>query len=393
VSFELEHHWTLDPDVTFLNHGSFGATPRAVLEHQAELRARIERQPVKFFVRDLPALWDETRRHAASFVGANPANFVFVDNATTGVNAVLQSLELGPDDELLITDHEYNACCNVVRFVAERSGATVRVVELPFPLSDPDEVVQAIEASFSPRTRLLLVDHVTSQTGMVLPIGAIADRCREPGIEVLVDGAHAPGMIDLDVEALGVDYYTGNFHKWVCTPKSAAFLWVADERRPQIRPPVISHGANMPAETAADRLHVEFDWQGTRDPTPVLSVSFGIEYMGAIVDGGWPAVRKHNRDLALRAREVLNEALGEEPLCPDEMIGSLAAVRLPDGDPTPHDSPLYLDPQQDTLLFEHGIEVPIIPFPGPPRRLLRVSAQLYNAVADYRQLAAILRAD
>ncbi len=391
MSFELEQHWTLDPDVTFLNHGSFGATPRAVLEHQTELRARIEREPVKFFVRDLPDLWDEARRHAATFVGAQPGNFVFVENATTGVNAVLQSLEFSGDDEILITDHEYNACRNVVHFVAQRSGATVRVVELPFPLGDPDEVVQAISDALSARTRILLIDHVTSQTGLVLPIAEIGDVCHERGVEVLVDGAHAPGMLDLDVEALDVDYYTGNFHKWVCTPKSAAFLWVADPHRPGIRPPVISHGANMPAETDADRLHVEFDWQGTRDPTPVLSIGFGIDYMGSLIEGGWPSIRTHNRDLVLKGRDILNEALGEQPICPDSMIGSLAAVRLPDGDPTPHDSPLYLDPEQDELLFEHGIEVPIVPFPGPPKRLLRISAQLYNDIADYEELASIYR--
>jgi len=387
----IAYRWSLDPGVTFLNHGSFGACPIPVLQHQSALRARMERQPVQFFVRDLEALLDEARSVLGEFIGAPAGDLAWVPNATTAVNSVLRSLDIEAGDELLTTDHEYNACRNVLEFVAARAGAKVVVAAIPFPVVSPGQVIEAIMERVTPRTRIALIDHVTSQTALVLPIGDIVDRLREKGVEVLVDGAHAPGMLDLNVEAIGAGWYTGNCHKWVCAPKGAAFLYTRPDLQETTRPAVISHGANS-ARTDRSRYLVEFDWTGTDDPTPMLCVPEAIRFMGEILPGGWLALRSNNHQLALRGRDVLCRALGIRPPCPDEMIGSIASVPLPDGTGEISQSPLYADPLQDELLERFHIEVPVIPWPAPPKRLIRVSGQVYNRDGDYEQLARALRA-
>ncbi|HEY3243486.1 MAG TPA: aminotransferase class V-fold PLP-dependent enzyme, partial [Phycisphaerae bacterium] len=368
--------WSLDPAVTFLNHGSFGACPLAVLEAQRRFRDQMERQPLRFFVRELEPLLDAARTELAGFIGAQPQDVAFVPNATAGVNAVLRSLAFAPGDELLTTDHEYNACRNVLNFVAERCSAEVIVAAVPFPLDSPEQTVAAIMQHVSPRTRLALLDHVTSQTGLVLPIAELVGRLAERGVDTLVDGAHAPGMVPLDVKEIGAAYYTGNCHKWLCVPKGAGFLHVRREKQGMIRPVSISHGANSP-RTDRSRFLLEFDWTGTDDPSPYLCIPEALHFMGGLLPGGWPALMAHNRRLALAARHTLCDALGVPPPCPKEMIGALASVPLPDGSPEPPRSPLYLDPLQDALLERYSVEVPIIPWPAPPKRLIRISAQMY----------------
>ena len=385
---DLRRHWTLEPDVAFLNHGSFGACPLPVLQAQQDLRQRLERQPVRFFVRDLEGLLDAARRDLASFLGADPESLAFVNNATTGVNSVLRSLTWNKGDELLTTDHEYNACRNALDFVAERSGAKVVVAKIPFPIGSSDEALEALLACVTERTRLALFDHVTSQTGMVLPVEAAVREFHARGVETLVDGAHAPGMLPLDLNALQPTYYTGNCHKWLCAPKGAAFLHVSSKRRPDIRPVVISHGANT-ADTERPRFRHEFDWVGTDDPTAALCVPEAIRFMGSLLPGGWPALREQNHQLAIAGRKLVCEALGIEAPCPDSMIGCLASLPLPAGSPAPPKSALYADPLQDALLAR-GIEVPVIPWPAPPQRLIRISAQIYNRPEQYELLARSL---
>ena len=387
----LAARWRLDPAVVFLNHGSFGATPGTVLDLQSELRARMEAEPVRFFVRDLEAMLDHVREALGPVVGAPPRDLAFVPNATTGVNAVLRSLHLEAGDELLTTDHEYNACKNALDFVAERARARVVVARVPFPSGGEDEVVQAIVSKATSRTRLLLIDHVTSPTGMVLPVERIVRDLAARGIDTLVDAAHAPGMVPLSLAELGAAYYTANCHKWLCTPKGAALLYVRPDRQQGVRPVVISHGANSP-RTDRSRFSIEFDWTGTFDVTPVLCIPASIDALAAMVPGGLPAVMAHNRALALEARRILCDALGVPPPCPESMIGSLAAVPLPDGNPAPP-SPLYGDPLQDVLFERHAIEVPVVPWPAPPKRLIRVSAQLYNTREQYEYLAKALAAE
>jgi isopenicillin-N epimerase len=382
--------WPLDPRVIFLNHGSFGSCPRPVLEYQQALRDRLERQPVQFLVRELESLLDAARTALARFVGAEAGDLVFVPNATAGVNTVLRSLRLCAGDELLVTDHEYNACRNALDFVAGQARAKVVVVRVPFPLRRVEEVVEAVLAGVSRRTRLALVDHVTSPTGLVLPVKRLVRELAARGVETLVDGAHAPGMAALDLRSLGAAWYTGNCHKWLCAPKGAAFLHVRRDRQAEIRPLIISHGANS-SRRDRSRFLIEFGWTGTGDPSAFLSVPEAIRVVGGLLPGGWPAVMRHNRNLALAARKLLCRSRGRTVPCLDTMIGALAALPLPDAaDPSPARSPLYLDPLQDRLLERHGIEVPVIPWPAPPRRLLRVSAQLYNSLSQYERLAGAL---
>ena len=385
-------HWTLDPETVFLNHGSFGACPTVVLDFQHGVRERIERQPVQFFVRDLEMLLDQARDTLAEFLAADARDLVWVPNATAAVNAVLRSLELRPDDELLTTDHEYNACRNVLDFVAERSGARVVVASIPFPLDSVEAVVDAVLDRVTPRTRLALIDHVTSQTGLVMPIERLVRELADRDVETMVDGAHAPGMLRLDVPAVGATYYTGNCHKWICAPKGAAFLHVRRDRQQEVRPIAISHGANSPRPDRS-RYQVEFDWVGTDDPSAYLSVPEAIRFMGSLLPGGWPALRQHNRELTLQGRRAICETLGIAPPCPDEMIGSLASIPLPPGADAPLASPLYADPLQQELLDRFGIEVPVIPWPGPPGRLIRISGQLYNNQKQYDSLASALGGD
>lgn len=385
---ELANLWPLDPGVIFLNHGSFGACPAEVLRHQAALRAEMEAEPVRFLSRELDDRLDSARAALAAFLGADPDDLAFVTNATSGVNAVVRSLTLAAEDELLTTDHAYNACKNALEYAAGRAGARVIIVPIPFPVASPDAVVEAVMARVTSRTRLALLDHVTSPTALVLPIDRLIRELDRRGVAVLVDGAHAPGMVPLDLRTLGATYYSGNCHKWLCAPKGSAFLWVRRDRHADVRPLTISHGATARRPGRA-RFRLEFDWTGTSDPTAWLTVPKAIEYVGSLVPGGWPAVMARNHDLALDARRLLCETAGTVPACPDAMIGSLASIVLPDGATTDvfWRNP---DPLQKALFDGWGIEVPVMSWPAAPRRLVRVSAQLYNDRAHYARLAEAL---
>ena len=350
----------------------------------------MERQPLQFLARELEPQLDAARAALAQFIGANPDDLVFVPNATHGVNTVLRSLAFQPGDELLVTDQEYNACRNALEFVAERSDARVVVIKIPFPLQNEDDIVAPILAGVTPRTRLALVDHVTSQTGLVLPIARVVAELNRRGVDTLVDGAHAPGMVPLNLAQLDAAYYSGNCHKWLCAPKGAALLHVRRDRQPLIRPLTISHGANS-ARTDRSRFLLEFGWQGTFDPSAFLSVPEAIRFLGSLLPGGWPAVMASNRALALAARKLLCARLQIPEPCPEEFIGSLASVPLPDAasDALPR-LPINEYPLQDALRDNHRLEVPIVSWPAPPKRLLRISAQLYNSLPQYEFLARML---
>jgi isopenicillin-N epimerase len=388
ASADLAGLWPLDPAITFLNHGSYGACPKAVLEHQAALRAELEAEPVLFLGRSLDARLDVARARLAAFVGADPDDLAFVTNATGGVNAVLRSLAFSPGDELLTTDHCYAACKNTLDYVAGRLGAKVNVAVVPFPLSSPDEVVAAVLAKATPKTKLALLDHITSPTALVLPIAKLVSELAARGIDTVVDGAHGPGMVPLDLTALGAAYYTGNCHKWLCTPKGSAFLWVRRDRQAAVHPLTISHGHTGERE-GRTRFRLEFDWMGTSDPTAWLTVPMAIDYLGALLPGGWPALMARNRALALEGRALLCAAAGTPPVCPEEMVGSIASVRLAD---SPLKKPAWRqpDPLQPRLFGEWGIEVPIMRWPAAPKRLIRISAQLYNRREQYVRLAGAL---
>lgn len=396
ICVDLTHHvgnlrdWALDPTVSFLNHGSFGACPLPVLEKQNQWRLRLERQPLQFLVRELEPELDLARTELARFVGADADNLVFVTNATAGVNTVLRSLDFQPGDELLTTNHSYNACRNVLNFVADSSGAHVVVADVPFPFKREDDLVLPILNAVTPKTRLALLDHVTSQTGIVFPLERLVRELQFRGVDVLVDGAHAPGMIPLNLNQLGATYYTGNCHKWLCAPKGAAFLHVRPDRQTAIRPLVISHGANS-KRTDRSRFLIEFAWPGSWDPSACLSIPAALQFIGAQLPGGWPAVIARNHSLAVAGREALCNALQISAPCPPEFIGSLATLPLAD---SPADQPLHPPmfeyPLQDTLRLRHQIEVPIMPWPAPPHRMIRIAPQLYNSLPQYERLGKVL---
>jgi len=391
----LDLGWQLDPTVTFLNHGSYGACPGPVRAVQQALRDRLEAEPVRFLSGELPDRLDEAGAAVAAFLGADPDGLAFVPNATTGVNTVLQSLRFRPGDELLTNDHEYNATINAMRAVAARDGARVVVVPLPFPIADAASALEAILAGVTPRTRLVVVSQITSPTALILPVAELVTELDRKGIDALVDGAHAPGMVPLDLDRLGAAYWTGNGHKWLCGPKGTGMLWVRADRRDAIHPLVVSHGANEPL-AGRTRFRHEFDWTGTTDPTGYLTLPDAIAWMGSVaapVGGGWPALMAANHALALDGRDRIAQALRIEPPAPDAMLGSMATLPLPSA----------LDEAGGIALArvlesEDGIQVPIVDWPVraarvagvPPRILIRLSAQRYNEPADYDRLAEAL---
>ncbi len=374
--------WALDPGITYLNHGTVGATPRRVLAVQQALRDEIERQPARFLLRELtgvrvggprtqPPRMRVAAGEVAAFLGARGDDLVFVDNATTGVNAVLRSLALAPGDEILITGLAYGAVANATRFAARTHGAVVRTVDLPFPPGDPEELVRAYAAGLGPRTRLALIDHVTSDSALVLPVAEIAHRCRERGVPVLVDGAHGPGALEFAIPDLGVDWYVGNLHKWAWSPRSSGVLWAAPERQGHLHPTVISWGLDQ-------GLAMEFDLVGTRDPTPHLAAPAALALMREL---GVDAVRRWNHDLVIRSARALAERWGARFETPEALIGTMATLPLPQSLGATAEDAARL---RDALLFEDAIEVQLHATAG--RLWVRVSAQIYNGPEDYDRL-------
>ena len=386
--------WDFEPGTIYLTHGTFGAAPRPVVEKRADLIRELEANPIRFLSRGYEERLDTARAEVAAFLNADPEGTVVVPNATTGVATVLESLRLRPGDELLTDDHEYNATLNALEAVAERARARVVRVAFPLPIRHPEETVEALLAAVTPRTRLALVSHVTSPSGLVLPIETIVRELGHLGVDTLVDAAHAPGMVPVDVRALGAAYWTGNGHKWLCGPKSAGVLCVREDRRTDVRPLVTSHGRNDP-RTDRPTLWREFDWQGTTDPTAFLALPEAIRVVGGLQSGGWPAHMAANHELAVAARRRLNEALGLEAIAPESMIGAMASIRLRETLDEVASERLTRD-----LAAEDRIEVPVGPFPvlaaraspdaPPTSTLLRISAQRYNQPGDYDRLADAL---
>lgn len=362
--------WALDPAVAYLNHGGFGAAPVVVLEAQREWLARLEANPTDFLMRQLAGLLDVVRKRLAEFLGADPGGLAFVENATSGVQTVIRNLELREGDEVLATDHVYPAVLRQLT-AATAAGARLRVV--PFAPSDwgTSMLADAVESALTERTRLVVVDHVTSPTALVLPVGDVVAVCRRRGVPVLVDGAHALGMLPVSLADLDADFWVGNLHKWLCAPKSGAVLYAADAWRSTMRPLVASHWT-------PDTFPQVFDWAGTRDPSAILASVTALEFFE---HAGWERVRRRNNELAEYGAQLVGQRLGDGPL-PGGDFAAMRVIPLPGS----------LSDEQARLLemglAERGIVVPVTQHGD--RRWLRVSAQLYNTERDYERLAETL---
>jgi isopenicillin-N epimerase len=370
----LKREWPLDPAVTYLNHGGYGVAPHRVLRAQAEWRARIEANPTRFMRRELEGAQHQATSRLAAFLGASGDDLVFVDNATAGVNAVLRSLDLGPGDEILITGLAYGAVAKASRYVAARSGARLREVPISLPLSDTGAVLEAVAAALSPRVRLAVFDHIASMSALKLPVAELTLLAKKAGARVLVDGAHAPGQIALDVLAIGADWYVGNCHKWLMAPRGAGFLWASPESQSLIHPLAISHGLGQ-------GFHAEFDWTGTRDVTSFLCIPDGIDFHAAL---GGAALMARNAALAAEAAQFLVGRWGTRTLGPAAFFAAMVAVQLPLADAPTIENAIALERR---LSDEHHIEAAIMA--QADGFWVRLAAQAYNEMADYERLAAV----
>ena len=363
----LRSEFLLDPDFVTVNHGSFGATPKAVLAAQDHWRRRMEAQPSRFMRAELPPALRHAAGALAGFLGAAPQDLAFVANATEGCNAVLRSLRLQPGDEILVLGHVYGAVRNTVRFVCDRSGAKLLEVPMPFPRLVTETLLARLTAALTPRTRIAVIDHITSSSAMVLPLPELITACHAAGIPVLVDGAHGPGQVDLNLTALNADYYVGNCHKWLMAAKGCGFLWARNDRQADLHPAVISHGYTQ-------GFLAEFDWTGTWDPSAFLSVTAALEFHAQL---GGPALRARNAALVAEAAAVLAGRLGTETASGNAADAAMALVRLPAGAG-------QAAPLRDALL-QAGADAPIQPLAGAS--WLRLSAHAYNEISDYLALA------
>lgn len=376
----LRDLFLLRPEIAFLNHGSFGACSHPVFEHYQRWQREMEDEPVEFHVRRAPELLRNARVSLGEYLNADPDDLVYVINATIGVNIVARSLKLGPGDEILTTDHEYGACDRMWKFLTARNGATYRSVKIPVPVTDPMEIVDRFFEQVGPQTRVIFMSHITSPTALTFPISEICRRAREHGIITLIDGAHAPGQIPLDLELLDADFYTGNLHKWLCTPKGAAFLYARRSMQPLLEPLVVSWGWESPASKGSTFID-HHEYYGTSDISAPLSVPAAIEFHR---EHDWDAVRGRCHNLILRARPLIADALDAEPIAPDTggWFAQMSAFLLPsqiDG------------PALQTYLFnEHGVEIPV--FEWNDQQTIRISVQGYNSWEDIERLVQGCRA-
>ena len=369
VSEEVRNkvQWMLDPDITYLNHGSFGARPVSVFEAQIDLKRQFERSPIQFLDREGKVRVAEARATVAAFLGCSGEQLGFVENATTAIGCVLQSLDLPARAEIVSTSHVYNGVRQLLRAFTKKNGSTYREIDIQTPLHTSDEIVAKVIAGFSNHTKVLVLDHVASITSIVFPVKEIIAECRKRNITILIDGAHAPGMLELDIDDLAPDWYVGNLHKWVCGPPGAGFLWVNRDYLKTTHPLTVSHFFEQ-------GFTEEFDWQGTRDITSILGAAVAIEWGTTI---GWDAIRKHNHALAVCMQQRLIDTWGVLPMSSldGSLIGSMATVPLPHGYPTDEEQ---LKNLRSKIYQEHKVEVPLLLWQGSP--VVRVSAQLYTNV-------------
>ncbi len=376
-------HWSLDQECVFLNHGSFGACPQAVLDYQSKLRKKLESQPLRFMMRELEYLNAESKQILADFLNADYNDLVFVKNVTEGVNTVLNSIKWHTHDRVLITNQIYPACFNAVMYYARKFNFEVDVAEIPYPLTNSREIIRAVLKCIRPDTKLLILDHISSTTSIVFPVSEIAAALKDIQIQILVDGAHAPGAIPLNMKETVVHYYTGNCHKWLCSPKGAAFLWVDPAYQDCIYPLAISM-INSRGNDFQDRFY----WTGTQDPTAHLCIPAAIQILKHIAGTDLHHIMNQNKQLNIKTAKIICDALNISFPCPENLLSAMTSIPLPDLK-TKHEinSP---DPLQEKLYKTYHIEIPVMKQIDSEQRFLRISCQLYNHISQYRYLADAL---
>lgn len=382
--------WGLKESIVFLNHGSFGVCPLAVQRYREKLLRHIEEDPMEFLLELHQPLLRDLTSALEGFTRAQPGSIVVVENATTGINTVLRNLPAVPGDLVMVTDQEYFSSQNALTVLAGEKGLGTVKVDIPWPVTE-DSMLEAFEQAVRPGVRYAVVDHIISASGIVLPLKKLITLLWSHGIETIVDGAHGPGQVSLDLRELGCLAYTGNCHKWLCSPRSAALLYVRPDFQKNFRPLVVSH---LPGEFDTDLsdYSLYFSWNGTPDPTPALSVPAALDFMGSVLPGGIEQVMCENRKLVLEARRHICSVLGVEPPCPESMVSSMAAVPLPGAAFTAGRNPYRIDPLQKYLRDEWSAVVPVTTIRNGTVRLLRLSAKLYNSMEQYEYLARALKA-
>lgn len=372
----LKDLFLLEPDIVFLNHGSFGATPRPVFEVYQEWQLRLERQPVRFFLSELSVHLSEARAVLAKYLNAEPEELAYIPNATHGVNIIARSIDLQPGDEVLTSDHEYGACDNAWEFVCRKAGAHYIRQPLPLPAASPQEMIEQLWSGVTDRTRLIFLSHITSPTAIRLPVEAICQRAREAGIITFIDGAHAPGQIHLDLAAMEVDFYTGNCHKWLMAPKGSAFLYSRFERQESVEPLVVSWGWGPNTSLSYGSRYLDsLQWPGTKDHSAALSVPAAIRFQE---EHDWPAVRQCCHELLRQALEGMVSLTGlpSNYTSTNEPYSQMASALLP---------PIRdLEALKTRLYDDYRVEVPLMEWNG--RQLIRISVQGYNSPEDIRVL-------
>ena len=386
---EMSKHWRLDEKTVFLNHGSYGATPTIVLNEQKRWQLLLEKDPVKFFEHIAPKALIESRKAIANLVNCDYEDLALIENATSGVNIILRSLKFEEGDEIIVPNHAYQACRNTIDYVAKKSGAVVVTCDIPFPIQGNQIIIDNIMKCVTENTKLAMIDTVTSPTGLLMPFEELVGLLESKGVNVLLDAAHGIGMIPLDIEKIGASYTTSNCHKWLCAPKGSAFLHVRKDLQSLIHPLTISHGMTTPLGDST-RFRHEFDWTGTRDVSAWCALPFVIDEFSKLVGMNWNEIMKHNRKMVIKGRNIICEKLSIIPPCPENMISSIATIKISSKLVSITD--LYeIDPLHEKLLEDYNIQVPVWSWPNPQGRYIRISAQIYNNEDEYKYLANILK--
>ncbi len=380
----FSQYWNLRKDIVFLNHGSFGANPKFITEKQKEYIDLLESEPVDFSVRQWYPLYYDNKKALAEFAGTSEHNIYLVPNTTIGINHILHNMN-DSEKQWLTTNHGYGACLHAFNKIGERKGNEITKVNIPFPLHDESQILEAIQHGIGPRTSIAMIDYISSATGIVFPIKKIIDLLHSKDIRVIVDASHAPGMVDFVLDELGADYFVANCHKWICSPKGSAFVYVHPKHQKEYKPVFYSFYNDWDIDREAHWSN-QFIWEGTKDYSAYLCIKDALEYLPSLVSGGWDEIKQRNKSLALEGATLLAEKLEVELPVPKSMLGNIVTIPLWD-DKIPSINFNYYTEVKNILYDQYKIEVPCFFFPQAPKQYFRISAQLYNSIEQYAYLA------